>query len=118
MQAVVEEVAPTVEAVVEEAMAEFEPMVMSAPDCEYGGLFKEIAAVDKSTVQFTMCAPDPAFPSKAAFTAFAIQPSEYLEATGATGDILERPIGTGPYMVEFLESRRRVGLRAQPQLLG
>ncbi len=107
VEAVVEEVAPTVEAAATavseaagEAMGDFEPMVVSAPDCEYGGLFKEIAAIDPLTVQFSMCAPDPAFPSKAAFTSFAIQPSEYLEATGGTGELLEKPIGTGPYMVD------------------
>jgi ABC-type transport system substrate-binding protein len=102
--AAVEEIAPTVEAAAT-AMAE-EPagdlMVVSA-DCEaegYTGLFQEIAAIDPMTVQFSMCSPDPAFPSKAAFTSFAIQPSEYLESTGGTGDLLEKPIGTGPYMVE------------------
>ncbi|MBX7252689.1 MAG: hypothetical protein K1X50_11955, partial [Candidatus Promineofilum sp.] len=51
-------------------------------------------------VQFSMCAPDPAFPSKVAFSAFGIQPSEYLESTGGTGELLEKPIGTGPYMVD------------------
>ncbi len=82
----------------EEPMAEFEPLVMTAPDCDYGGLFKEIAALDELTVQFTMCAPDPAFPAKAAFTAFAIQPAEHLEASG--GSPLDSPIGTGPYMLD------------------
>ncbi|HBY94281.1 MAG TPA: peptide ABC transporter substrate-binding protein, partial [Chloroflexi bacterium] len=33
-----------------------------------------------------------------AFSAFAIQPSEYLEETG--GAPLDKPIGTGPYMLE------------------
>ncbi len=57
-------------------------------------------AVDQYTVRFTMCAPDPAFLSKIAFTAFAIQPSEHLEATGGGGpELLEHPIGTGPYMI-------------------
>ena len=108
VEAAVEEIAPTVEAAAT-AMAE-EPaeeatgdlMVVSA-ECDaegYTGLFQEIAAIDPLTVQFSMCAPDPAFPSKAAFTSFAIQPSEYLESTGGTGDLLEKPIGTGPYMVE------------------
>lgn len=49
-----------------------------------------------------MCQPDPAFPSKAAFSPFSIQPKEYLEQTGGGGEgsiLLERPIGTGPYMV-------------------
>jgi hypothetical protein len=125
IEAAVQEVAPTVAAAAtemaaggEEAMAEFEPMVMSAPDCEYGGLFKEIAAVDKLTVQFTMCAPDPAFPSKAAFTAFAIQPSEYLEATGATGDILEMPIGTGPYMVSSWNRGEELVFERNPNYWG
>ena len=80
----------------------FEPMSLSAPDCEYGGLFKTIEAVDQYTVRFTMCVPDPAFPSKIAFSSFAIQPSEYLESTGGGGEgsaLLEKPIGTGPYMV-------------------
>ncbi len=82
------------------APATGELMVASAPDCDYGGLIKEIAAVDPLTVRFTMCAPDPAFPAKAAFTSFAIQPKEWLEQTGGTGELLEKPIGTGPYMVE------------------
>ena len=42
-------------------------------------------------------------PSKIAFSAFSVQPQEYLESTGATGDILENPIGTGPFKVEAWE---------------
>jgi ABC-type transport system substrate-binding protein len=41
-----------------------------------------------------------AFLSKVAFTAFNIYPSEYLESTGGTGDLLSKPVGTGPYMVD------------------
>ncbi len=81
----------------EEPMA-FEPMVITAENCDYGGLFKEIAAVDENTVQFTMCVSDPAFPSKAAFTAFGIQPAEHLEMNG--GSPLDNPIGTGPYKLD------------------
>jgi peptide/nickel transport system substrate-binding protein len=82
------------------APAAFEPLSFSAPDCEYGGLFQTIEAIDEFTVRFTMCVPDPAFPSKIAFTAFAIQPAEYLESTGGGGStLLERPIGTGPYKI-------------------
>jgi peptide/nickel transport system substrate-binding protein len=79
--------------------AAFEPLSVSAPDCDYGGLFKTMEAVDELTVRFTMCVSDPAFPSKIAFSAFAIQPSEYLEQTGGGGAILENPVGTGPYKV-------------------
>lgn len=75
----------------------YEGMVQTAPDCDYGGLIKEIAAVDELTVQFTMCVPDPAFPSKAAFSAFAIQPKEWIKSAMVSREILEKPVGTGPY---------------------
>lgn len=72
-----------------------------APDpCAYGGEFQSIEAVDDLTVQFTLCVPDPAFPSKIAFSAFPINDSEYLQATGGGGDIVDKPIGTGPYKLE------------------
>src|SRR5690554_1254490 len=48
----------------------------------YSGNFQSIEAVDELTVKFTLCNPDPAFPSKVAFSAFQIYPSEYLESTG------------------------------------
>jgi len=124
IEAVVEEVAPTVEAAATEIAggAAAEPagdlMVVSAPDCDYGGLFKEIAAINPLTVQFTMCAPDPAFPSKVAFTSFAIQPSEYLESTGGTGDLLEHPVGTGPYMVDHWSRGEEVVFAKNPNYWG
>lgn len=80
----------------------FQPMSLRAPDCSYGGLIKSIEAVDQYTVKITECSPDPAFPSKIAFSVFSIQPSEYLQSTGGGGQgsaLLEKPIGTGPYMV-------------------
>ena len=52
---------------------DFEALSFSAPDCEYGGEFKTIEAVDAYTVRFELCAPDVAFPSKVAFSAFGIQ---------------------------------------------
>jgi ABC-type transport system substrate-binding protein len=73
---------------------------VSAADCGYGGKVKSIEAVDRLTVRFTMCKPDPAFKAKAAFTPFGIQPEEHLAATGGGGDILEKPIGTGPWKLE------------------
>jgi peptide/nickel transport system substrate-binding protein len=92
--------APATEAPETEAPADFDGMSVAAPDCDYGGKISSIEAVDQLTVVFNLCKPDPAFLAKVAFTPFGIQPSEYIEATGGTGDILERPIGTGPYMIE------------------
>jgi peptide/nickel transport system substrate-binding protein len=83
-----------------EATAEATVEAAVDPDCEYGGEFKSMEAVDDLTVKFTLCRPDVAFPSKVAFSAFQIQPSEYLESTGGTGDLVEKPIGTGPYQLE------------------
>jgi ABC-type transport system substrate-binding protein len=78
------------------------PVFTAGGECAYGGLFKSIEAVDDTTVKFNLCSPDVAFPSKVAFSSFAIQPSEYLESTGGTGDLIEKPIGTGPYkLVEW-----------------
>lgn len=91
--------------------APYEGMMVEAPDCEYGGGLKSIEAVDEFTVKFTLCAPDPAVPAKVAFTSLSIQPSEYLESTGATGDILEHPIGTGPYMIESWERGSQIVLK-------
>lgn len=82
----------------------FEPMVFTAPDCEYGGEFKSMEAIDEKTVKFTLCYPDPAFPAKVAFSAFGINDAGYLESTGGGGDLIENPNGTGPY--KFVEWRR------------
>jgi ABC-type transport system substrate-binding protein len=81
------------------ALAEFEGISVSAESCDYGGKVLSIEATDAQTVVFTLCRPDPAFLAKIAFTPFGIQPEEYLAYTGGTGDILEAPVGTGPYTV-------------------
>ncbi len=93
---------PTMEPVEEptEEMVAFEPKSVAAADCDYGGKILSVAAVDQYTVKFSLCKPDPAFMAKIAFIPFSIQPEEWIEATGGTGEILEKPIGTGPYVVE------------------
>ena len=91
---------PAAEEPMEEPMAEFEPMSVAAENCDYGGKILSIEAVDELTVQFNLCKPDPAFLAKIAFVPFGIQPKEWLEETGGTGELLEKPIGTGPYMVQ------------------
>lgn len=74
---------------------------LTAPDCEYGGEFKSIEAVDAKTVKFTLCYPDPALPSKVAFSSFAIQDKDYLDAnSGDSVKMSEVPNGTGPYVVK------------------
>jgi ABC-type transport system substrate-binding protein len=91
---------PTVEPVEEPEEMAFEPLVLEAENCDYGGKIKSIEAIDELTVRFSLCKKDGAFLPKLAFTPFAIQPKEWLEETGGTGELLRKPIGTGPYMVE------------------
>lgn len=81
------------------AMAEFEGLKLDAGSCDYGGKVLSIEAVDELTVVFTLCKPDPAFEAKIAFTPFGIQPQEHIARTGGSGDLLENPIGTGPFKV-------------------
>ncbi|CAG0934601.1 Periplasmic dipeptide transport protein [Thermoflexales bacterium] len=87
-----------------------------APDCEYGGLVKSIEAVDATTVKFTMCAPDPAFPSKVAFSSVGINSAAHLEKTG--GKPLEDALGTGPYMVKEWKRGDQLVLEANPNYWG
>ncbi|MFZ5881262.1 MAG: ABC transporter substrate-binding protein [Chloroflexota bacterium] len=109
--------APATEVPATEVVA-YEGLSLMAPDCEYGGEIKSIEAVDELTVKITLCVPDPAFPSKIAFTSFAVQPSEYLESTGGNGELLEKPIGTGPYYVAEWERGNQLVFQAFPDYWG
>jgi peptide/nickel transport system substrate-binding protein len=86
-------------------IATFDGTSLSVPECGngYSGLIKSVVATDASTVTFTLCRPDPAFLSKIAFSPFAIYSSDWIDSTYANGtrtsEGLEKPIGTGPYMV-------------------
>lgn len=105
-----EEAAPAEEAAEETAAepAEFEPTSVSAESCDYGGKILSIEAVDALTVAFNLCKPDPAFLAKVAFIPFGIQPAEWIEETGGTGELLEHPIGTGPYQIESWERGNQI----------
>jgi len=84
----------------EEEMMPEGPAVVSADGCDYGGKIESIVALDAYTVEFNLCRPDPAFLAKAAFTVFGIQPSEHIDATAASGELLENPVGTGAYQLD------------------
>src|SRR5687767_15414154 len=62
---------PATEAPATEAPAAYDGLMVESPDCDYGGEVKSIEAVDEFTVKITLCVPDPAIPSKLAFTSFA-----------------------------------------------
>lgn len=79
---------------------------VSAPDCNYGtadnpAKLKSIQAVDQYTVKFTLCSPDPAFPSKVAFSVFSITSKANLDKNGGDSvKMSDNPVGTGPYMLK------------------
>ncbi|MBN2550736.1 MAG: hypothetical protein JXB15_16345, partial [Anaerolineales bacterium] len=101
--------------------ATFEGLSLSAESCDYGGIIKSIEAVDEYTVKFTLCASDPAFLAKVAFSPFAIQPKEWLEQTGGGGQgsqLLEKPIGTGPYVVSEWKRGDELVFTANPDYWG
>jgi peptide/nickel transport system substrate-binding protein len=91
----------------------------AAVDCTYGGVIKSIQAVDATTVKFTLCNPDPAFPSKIAFSSLGIQSAKHLEETGGGSPaLLEHPIGTGPYMLQEWVRGDHLTLTANPNYWG
>jgi ABC-type transport system substrate-binding protein len=81
-------------------------------DADYTGEFKKITAIDRLTVEFQLCNPDVAFLSKVAFSAFAIDDSDYLTANAASKVYLEEPNGTGPYKLKEWDHGNRLVLEA------
>lgn len=106
----------------EPTMAPFVAKSLSAPDCDSTGIIKSVEATDQYTVTFTLCQSDPAFLSKIAFSPFAIYPEEWLESTlgeeTRTSEGLEKPIGTGPYMVSEWKRGDSVNFTAFPDYWG
>lgn len=110
---------PEPTAIPEPTKPPFAAMSHSAPDCSYGGEFKSIEAVDEHTVKFTLCFPDPAFLSKVAFAAFAIQDTDYLNETGGdSAKMSEKPNGTGPYIVKEWVRGDHITFEANPNYWG
>ena len=68
-------------------------------DCAYGGEIAQIKAVDRLTVEFSLCYPDAAFLAKVAMANNAIQDRSWLARYGAMGRLRANANGTGPYLV-------------------
>lgn len=102
----------------------FKPMVVSAPDCNYGtadspAKLKSIEAVDQYTVKFTLCSPDPAFASKVAFSVFSITNKDFLDANGGDSvKMSDAPDGTGPYMLKEWVRGDHITFTANPNYWG
>jgi peptide/nickel transport system substrate-binding protein len=100
----------------------FEGTSLVAPNCDYGGKFEKITAVDRNTVEFDLCSPFPAFLETLAFSVFSIYPSEWLEATIGDGvrtpEALDAPVGTGPYMVKDWVRGESITFERNPNFWG
>jgi peptide/nickel transport system substrate-binding protein len=81
---------------------------------DYTGQLKKITAIDDLTVEFQLCAPDPAFLPKVAFSVFGIWDSDYLAAHAPDKSYLTQPVGTGPYMVTEWTAGERLVYAANP----
>ena len=111
------EVPPTAE--VPAGRNNYVEMAVSAPSCDYGGEFSSIETVDEFTVKFTLCYPDPDFPSKVAFSVFSITDKEFLDAnSGDSVKMSEAPNGSGPYMLKEWIRGDRVIYEANPTYWG
>lgn len=105
-------------------IATFDGKTLAVPECGngYNGLFKSIEATDQYTVTFNLCAPDPAFLTKIAFSPFAIYSKDWLDKTAGdttrTSEGLEKPVGTGPYMVKEWTRGESLTFEANPNYWG
>jgi ABC-type transport system substrate-binding protein len=84
----------------------------------YTGNIEQIRAEDELTVVFDLCNPDVAFLSKVAFTSFAINDADYLEAHAEDGSLVEAPNGTGPYVLDAWNRGSDIALSANPDYWG
>jgi len=78
----------------------------------------QIAALDRLTVEFTLCNPDIAFLSKVAFVAMAINDTEWLEANVGGADQLSTMNGTGPYKLVSWNRGSEITYEANPDYWG
>ena len=85
---------------------------------DYTGNIAKIEATDASTVVFTLCNPDPAFLPKVAFSPFAINDADYLISAVPDGSIVDKPNGTGPFVLEEWRRGSEVIFAANPDVLG
>ncbi|RLT29613.1 MAG: peptide ABC transporter substrate-binding protein [Chloroflexi bacterium] len=86
------------------------PEAAAAPCANGAGGLSQVRAVDASTVQFTLCAPDVAFTQKLALTYLGINDSGYLKAHAADGSLVLKPNGTGPYALKAWEKGAQIVL--------
>jgi ABC-type transport system substrate-binding protein len=84
----------------------------------YTGQIGSIKAIDASTVEFTLCAPDAAFLAKIAFSVFGIDDADYLTAHATDQSYLDQPNGTGPYTLTEWSKGNRMVFAANPDYWG
>jgi peptide/nickel transport system substrate-binding protein len=84
----------------------------------YTGEFSHIKAVDASTVEFDLCAPDVAFLAKLAFATNGIQDSAWLDKHAPDKSYVNLMNGTGPYMFKERVPGQTTTYTANPNYWG
>jgi peptide/nickel transport system substrate-binding protein len=112
--------APTVAPTEAPTLEPFVGEKVEAADCNYGGNVKSVEAVDRYTVKFSFCNPEPAFIAKiASVEAFDVYDADYLKETGGDAVAMnENPVGTGPYMVSEWVRGDHITLVPNPNYFG
>jgi ABC-type transport system substrate-binding protein len=84
----------------------------------YTGEFSQIKAVDATTVEFDLCAPDVSFLAKLAFATNGIQDSAWLDAHAKDKSYVKTTNGTGPYMLKEWVAGDHITMVANPNYWG
>ncbi len=98
---------------------DFESLVVTAKDCDYGGVFRSMEAIDSLTVKLTLCKPDPALLAKLASPVFSIQDAEVFNtAQGKSALLSENVVASGPYTVKEYSKGDQLVLTINPSYWG
>jgi ABC-type transport system substrate-binding protein len=94
-------------------------MKVKADNCSYGGEILSVEALDQSTVKFTLCSPDAAFPEKMTSPIFAVQDKDYLDSHKGDSALLTAEVnGTGPFAVAVNDPALPLRLSVSPTYWG
>ncbi len=94
------------------------PLIVPNEKCGDTDIIKKIQALDEYTVQFILCKPDAGFLAKLSMESISVQPKEWIAWTKGGGELLNQPIGTGPFYLDERNKGDPVILKRNPYYFG